>query len=310
MEKKIYNLIILDESGSMQSIKPQAITGLNESLQAIKSAQENYESQSHYVTLVSFNTNRIKTIYDCCPVNRIQELTKNDYLPNAGTPLYDAMGNSLTQLMAEVKDEDNVLVTIITDGHENASREYSGKAIFQLIKSLKTKGWIFTYIGANQDVEEVASSMGIRHSLSFNANPEGAEEMFRQERESREQYYCCISEGMDERKLSEREYFKDTITKNATKDSFHKKEVVEEITSMEESDPLIVKAAKLVVMHQQGSMSLLQRKLVIGYNYAWKLMNQLEKMQIVGPNKGAVPREVYCKDLMCLEDKMKKNITL
>lgn len=83
MEKKIYNLIILDESGSMQSIKPQAITGLNETLQTIKSAQEKFENQSHYVTLVSFNTSRVKTIYDCCPANRIQELTKDDYLPNA-----------------------------------------------------------------------------------------------------------------------------------------------------------------------------------------------------------------------------------
>ena len=74
MEKKIYNLIILDESGSMQSIKPQAITGLNETLQTIKSAQEKFENQSHYVTLVSFNTNRVKTIYDCCPANQIQKL--------------------------------------------------------------------------------------------------------------------------------------------------------------------------------------------------------------------------------------------
>ena len=223
MEKKIYNLIILDESGSMQSIKPQAITGVNETLQTIKSAQENYESQSHYVTLVSFNTNRVKTIYDCCPANRIQELTKNDYLPNAGTPLYDAMGISLTQLMAEVKDEDNVLVTIITDGYENASREYSGKAIFQLIEGLKAKGWIFTYIGANQDVEKVASSMGIRHSLLFDADEEGAKRMFKKERECRKELYYCIDEGMDARKLSEREYFKDTTVKNPEKETSEKK---------------------------------------------------------------------------------------
>lgn len=223
MEKKIYNLIILDESGSMRFIKPHAITGLNETLQTIKYAQENYESQSHYVTLVSFNTNRVKTIYDCCPANRIQELNNNDYLPNAETPLYDAMGISLTQLMSEVKDEDNVLVTIITDGYENASREYSGKAIFQLIEGLKAKGWIFTYIGANQDVEKVASSMGIRHSLSFDANPEGTGEMYRRERESRKEYYCCIDKGLDARKLSEREYFKDTTVKNPEKETSEKK---------------------------------------------------------------------------------------
>jgi len=223
MEKKIYNLIILDESGSMQYIKSQAITGLNETLQTIKSAQEKFENQSHYVTLVSFNTNRVKTIYDCSPANRIQDLCNNDYQPSAGTPLYDAMGISLTKLRAEVKDEDNVLVTIITDGYENASREYSGNAIADLVDELKTKGWIFAYIGANQDVEKVAASMGIRNSLCFEATPEGTKEMFKMESESRNELFCCMGEGIDARQLSEREYFKDTAVKNPTKETSEKK---------------------------------------------------------------------------------------
>lgn len=224
MEKKIYNLIILDESGSMETIKPQAITGLNETLQTIKSAQEKYENQSHYVTLVSFNTKCVKTIYDCCPVHRVRELDNNDYLPSACTPLYDAMGISLTKLMTEVKDKDNVLVTIITDGYENASREYSGKAIAQLIDGLKAKGWIFAYIGANQDVERVAASMGIRNSLCFESDAEGTREMFKMESESRDALYCCLGENIDARQLSEREYFKDTKTKNVTKNTSKKQE--------------------------------------------------------------------------------------
>lgn len=218
MEKKIYNLIILDESGSMETIKPQAVTGLNETLQTIKSAQEMYENQSHYVTLVSFNTNRVITIYDCCPAHRIQELNSDDYCPDACTPLYDAMGTSLTKLRTEVKDEDNVLVTIITDGYENASREYSGKAIAQLVEELKTKGWTFTYIGANQDVEKVATSIGIKHSLLFDADARGTSEMFKRENLSRRELYCCIDEGIDTRKLSEREYFVDMNRVN-TKDT-------------------------------------------------------------------------------------------
>lgn len=120
--------------------------------------------------------------------------------------------------------------------------------------------------------------MGISNSLSFDADPRGTKDVFIKESKCRAELYCCIDEGMDARKLSKREYFKDTNTKNTTKDSFHKKEVDEKITPMEEWEPLIVRAAKLVVMHQQGSTSLLQRKLVIGYNYAWKLMEQLEKM--------------------------------
>lgn len=223
MEKKIYNLIILDESGSMMSIKSQAISGLNETMQTIRDAQEKYEDQSHYVTLVSFNTNKVKTIYDCCPVHRIQELDNNDYQPSACTPLYDAMGVSLSQLKSVVKDEDNVLVTIITDGYENASREYSDKAITQLVESLKAKGWVFAYIGANQDVEKVATSMGILNSLCFDANPEGTREMLRQDRECRSELYCCIDEGMDAMELSEHEFF-GCNRKNTQKESSEKKE--------------------------------------------------------------------------------------
>lgn len=202
MEKKIYNLIILDESGSMQSIKPQAISGMNETLQTIKSAQEMYEDQNHYVSLVSFNTNRVKTIYDCCPAHRTKTINNEDYQPNACTPLYDAMGISLTKLKTKVSDEDNVLVTIITDGYENASREYSGKSIAQLVEELKTIGWTFTYIGANQDVEKVASSMGIRNSFTFEADARGTSEMFKRENASRSEYYCCIGAS---RKLKHRE---------------------------------------------------------------------------------------------------------
>ena len=224
MEQKIYNLIILDESGSMQHIKLQAITGLNETLQTIKSAQDKYDNQSHYVTLVSFNSSKVKTIYDCCPIHEVHEICSYDYLPNACTPLYDAMGISLTKLRTEVKDEDNVLVTIITDGYENASREYSGKAIVQLVEELRANGWIFAYIGANQDVEKVASSMGIKNSLRFNADVLGSKAMFKEESKSREAYYCCISEGMMPRQLSEREYFRKNDIVNTQKDSVEKKE--------------------------------------------------------------------------------------
>ena len=55
------------------------------------------------------------------------------------------------KLEKEVGDNDIALVTVITDGYENASREYSGKMIQDMVKRLDAKGWVFTYIGANQD---------------------------------------------------------------------------------------------------------------------------------------------------------------
>ena len=61
-------------------------------------------------------------------------------------------------------------------------------------------------------------------------------------------------------------------------------------------DPLFEDAARLIVIHQQGSTSLIQRKFAIGYNRAGRLMDQLEKAGIVGPAQGSKAREVLCVD--------------
>ena len=87
------------------------------------------------------------------------------------------MGMSLNALRKKVADEDKVLVTVITDGYENASREYSGKAIKALVEELKTKGWVFAYIGANHNVEAAAASMSITNTMSFKATDEGVKDM-------------------------------------------------------------------------------------------------------------------------------------
>ncbi len=73
---------------------------------------------------------------------------------------------------------------------------------------------------------------------------------------------------------------------------------------MNRLDPLFEEAARLIVVHQQGSTSLIQRKFSIGYNRAGRLMDQLEKAGIVGPLQGAKPREVYCMDETDLEMKL------
>ncbi len=62
MKQRVFNLIILDESGSMSSIKKQAIDGVNETVQTIRTAQKKHEDQEHFVTLVAFNSEEVKTI--------------------------------------------------------------------------------------------------------------------------------------------------------------------------------------------------------------------------------------------------------
>ena len=172
MKTRIFNLIIIDESGSMQSIKKEAIDSVNETIQTIRSAQKKHEGQEHYVSLVTFNDN-VKTIYECVAVNDVDELTPDTYQPDCCTALYDAMGISLNSLRKKVADDDKVLVTVVTDGYENASKEYNGKAIKALVDEFKAKGWVFAYIGANQDVEAVATTISITNVMKFEATSEG-----------------------------------------------------------------------------------------------------------------------------------------
>ena len=208
MKERVFNLIILDESGSMTTIEKQAVDGVNETVQTIRAAQKKHPEQQHYLTLVSFNSDSIKTIYDNVEAENAKELTADQYIPSCCTPLYDAMGISLTKLRKDVADNDVVLVTIITDGYENASKEYNHAAIKALVEELKAKDWVFTYIGANQDVEKVAATISVTNTLSFDASAGGTQAMFTKELKSRSRFFDRISSNIPKGKLSD-DYFKE-----------------------------------------------------------------------------------------------------
>lgn len=204
--QKMYNLIILDESGSMHSIKRQTIDGFNERVQTIRAAQDKFREQTHYVTLVSFNSWAIKTVCDRVPVSQVRELGEDDFHPSCSTPLYDAMGQALTSLSRNVGADDTVLVTVITDGEENSSREYNGNSIRRLVDELKDKGWVFTYIGANQDAGKVAASISINNSLNFHASGIGTKAMYDKERVSLMRFFTHLSMGVSRDELAN-DYF-------------------------------------------------------------------------------------------------------
>jgi hypothetical protein len=82
----------------------------------------------------------------------------------------------------------NVLVTILTDGEENASKEFSGKDIKKLVEELKQNRWTFTYIGTDHDVEKIADSLSINNTMIFEKNDIDIKKMFMKEQSARTKY--------------------------------------------------------------------------------------------------------------------------
>ena len=184
---KVFNLIILDESGSMDSIKRATISGFNELVQTIKGIEKKFPEQQHFISFITFNGFGIKTHLDKKAVSNLSMIDEKTYQPDSMTPLYDAIGLSVLKLrvdLAGMKNA-NVLVTILTDGEENASKEFSGQQVKSIIDEQKSLGWTFTYIGANHDVEKVAASLSITNTMQFNANDKDVQNMFMKEQSSR-----------------------------------------------------------------------------------------------------------------------------
>lgn len=195
---RIYNLIILDKSGSMGSIRKAAYEGCNEVLNGIRAAAEKHQDdQEQFVSLLLFDTESMPYVHKCTPAKDTINLTEKDYHPCACTPLLDAMGLALTDLERETeKYEDAVgMVTVITDGYENASKEYTYPMIQQLVEQLKKKGWNFAFMGANQDVTQVCVNLNINvnNARAFAFDEEGMRETMKFDMAAKERYYERMS---------------------------------------------------------------------------------------------------------------------
>jgi len=170
---QFHHVIVLDKSGSMSSVKGPTISGFNETVANIRQLASKDPSQTHTVTLVTFSDENQNVCWRESLAS-LKELNDQDYMPSGYTALCDAMGRTMyrmqEELAADNKDNDdviNVLLTVITDGEENRSKQYSASDISKMNEEFK-KGskvlWTVTYIGANQDVMEVAKKYNISAS--------------------------------------------------------------------------------------------------------------------------------------------------
>lgn len=153
-------VMILDQSGSMHSLTSDTIGGYNAMVEKQRKSGTDVS-----VTTVLFN-NKETTLYDRKPIADVPLLTEKEYSPNNMTALLDATGNTLSRMKTAkgINDKGNkVIVVLITDGMENASREYKRADVKKLISDLQEKqDWEFIFLGANIDAAAEAGSLGIR----------------------------------------------------------------------------------------------------------------------------------------------------
>ena len=157
---KNYLMVVLDQSGSMQSIKTQAISAFNEQIETTKNVANNLDVQ---VGLVKFDSE--VSVLPFQPLSAVQKLNEDSYQPGGGTAMYDGVGDAIASLIMQPDIGNNnvsVLVMVISDGQENASRRFTSQLIGEKIQELqKTNRWTFTYAGANQDLSKIVQQLHI-----------------------------------------------------------------------------------------------------------------------------------------------------
>ena len=167
--KTIYHLI-LDKSGSMMDCVDNTINGFNEQVNRIKDKAIEFTEEDITMGLTTFNEN-VKHLYFQQNPKEMVLLSYENYRPSGGTALLDAVGESITEIERQVKASlipTTVIVVILTDGYENASKKYNLVNIRNMISKLEETGkWTFSFIGATLDAVDVAASMSIKSQNSF-----------------------------------------------------------------------------------------------------------------------------------------------
>ena len=182
----------------MSHLREATLSGINETIGTIRNAQKEFaDTQTHNLTLVTFDSDSsrpdVRTLIDCQPIDQIGDF--KDYMPNGCTPLYDAMGQSFTRLHNRIKKkaDASAVVTVLTDGLENASREWRADALRRLIEQLKEEGRSFSYMGSAHDVKEVTDQLSIENVVEFSHNDLRAVCTWGRERTSRRAYYSKMN---------------------------------------------------------------------------------------------------------------------
>ncbi|MCZ7552608.1 MAG: hypothetical protein B6D39_04075 [Anaerolineae bacterium UTCFX2] len=177
MKKGLTELVfILDKSGSMGGLEADTIGGYNAMLEKQKAVQGECR-----ITTALFDNN-YALLHDRIDIQAVSPITEKEYWVGGSTALLDAIGQTINKIgnaqkhTAEDYRAEKVMFVIITDGQENASREYPAEKVKAMIERQKEKyGWEFIFLGANIDAVETAGRFGIKadRAQRYHADAQG-----------------------------------------------------------------------------------------------------------------------------------------
>ncbi|MEX9947381.1 VWA domain-containing protein [Providencia alcalifaciens] len=154
-------VFILDKSGSMSGFESDTVGGYNSVL-----TENRNKAGKTFITTVLFN-NKTSLLHNREPIDKVKNLTLDDYSVGGNTALLDAIGDTMVKMREnrKITKNNNVLFVIITDGEENSSTKYSQAKIKSMIKSAEVEDkWDFIFLGANIDAITAADNIGIKSS--------------------------------------------------------------------------------------------------------------------------------------------------
>jgi len=159
----IHIAVVLDRSGSMAGIASDIVGGFNQYL-----SEQQQRPGSARMTLVQFDgEDPFEVLVDGRDLEDVAPLTAEAYQPRGVTPLLDAVGRMILRVDNDIAArarglpaEDQVMV-IITDGLENASREFTRDQVFAMTEERRQAGWVFVFLGADQDAYAEGTRVGV-----------------------------------------------------------------------------------------------------------------------------------------------------
>jgi hypothetical protein len=165
ISKPVEIFVVADRSGSMAPLQQEAIGGFNRFLKE----QQELPGKAN-LTLVLFD-DKYEVPYNSVPLQDVEPLTTETFVPRGMTATYDAVGKAITEL--EIKNPERAIIMIITDGGENSSKEYTQPAVAAKVKAAEDRGWEVIFLAQNLDAKAAGSLLGVIRGMTMNLSAGG-----------------------------------------------------------------------------------------------------------------------------------------